>query len=699
MVAAALGGCGARGAPTVTLDRPARSVAAATLLGGALDGHSGGETAQIYTPANVHKMLSAGLGPVSYRLRTELGSEAWHFNARGTWSDGARHQGYWTSADTGPRQAASYGYRLPRRGNTIDQANDDGYSRIDDGAPSTFWKSNPYLDPLYTREPDARHPQWLAIDLGAPTPIDAVEIDWARDEPYARRLHVQLWRGTQPPWRDGGEDENRRFSGTPSGGWQDFPTGAAAGRPGRQVIPLLPPSSSPSPIRYLRILLDDSSHTGPPRSRDRRDRLGFAVAELRAGRLAAGRGGLAADAVRHARSHAQSIVWTSSTDPWHRAGDRDRGVEQPGFDTVAASGLTRGRPMLVPLALAYGTPPDAAAELRYLRRRGIAVAGAELGEEPDGQLLGPEDYGALYDEFARALRAHAPPTRVGGPSLATALPDWTVAPGPAPGAGQRSWIRRFLDELGRRHAGRELSFFSFELYPFDDVCAAPGPQLAGLPHLVDALLARIRADGVPASMPLHITEYGWSPFAARAEADLPGALADADIAARFAARTGQTSYVYGYEPDVLIRESTRCDTWGNLALLLADDAHRVLGPLAAFHAMRLLTTRWLGEEGGAATLFAPEELGPTLTAYPARRPDGHVAVALVNRSLTRGARVRLAIGRAAWDRFELSPATYVWHPRGPAGHAAPDLPPARSTVGPRATVALAPASLTVVVAR
>src|SRR5579862_1555698 len=119
-------------------------------------------------PESLRQSMASGWQPVSFRQNTELTVEAWHWNPSGTWSD-KTGKGYFTgSAVPGESIRYSYGYSLPRRGFTRnDGTGNAGYSRLTDGDPNSFWKSNPYLSQRFTGENEELHPQWVVIDLGA----------------------------------------------------------------------------------------------------------------------------------------------------------------------------------------------------------------------------------------------------------------------------------------------------------------------------------------------------------------------------------------------------------------------------------------------------------------------------------------------------------------------------------------------------
>ena len=662
--------------------RPANTFVAARALGAGVDGMNEGRVAKVYTPANLKAMRAAGLGALTYRLRTELGVEAWHWNPSGRWSEGGRAQGYWTSkAQAGPPIAVCYGYRLPRRGSTVDQANNDGYSRLDDGDVRTFWKSNPYLDRHFTGEDNARHPQWALVDLGRRQPVDAIKIAWVA--PYATRYRVQFWDGDSS-----GEDTHSIDDTFGDGAWRTFPHGTQT--EGHGGVVRLRLAAAPRLVRFVRVWMTRSGG-GLPQKGDIRDGLGYAVREIGLGTWN-GRGPFR-DLVRHTPDgKRQTPIVVSSTDPWHRAGDRDPNVEQPGFDRIFRSGLTRGLPVLLPAGVLYDTPDNAVAELRFLQARGYPVVQMELGEEPDGQYVTPEDYGALYVQWAEALHQVDPALALGGPSFQTAIQGWVAWPD---ARGDHSWMHRFLSYLKGRGRLADFAFFSFEWYPFDNVCAPPAPQLALAPNLLQNALVRLQQEGLPRHIPWLITEYGYSAFAGESEMSWPGALLNAETAAQFLTLGGSAAYLYGYEPNVPIHEVEDCPTWGNLALLLAGSGRHPPRPLAAYHAARLLTRQWAQPDTDRpqavyrATSALPTRLGlPRVTAYAVHRPDGRWAVLLLNKDPRRPhpITVRFDQGRglppAAFsgptDLYQYSAAQYVWHPDKARGFPAPDLPPRHS---------------------
>jgi len=652
-------------------------------LGAAVDGLSRGDVAEVYTPGNLRAMRSAGLLPLTYRLRTELGLEAWHWNPQGNWSQQG-NQGYWTSTGKPGRPLLlGYGYRLPRRGDTIDQANNDGYSRIDDGDLRTFWKSNPYLDKCFTGEDNAAHPQWVLVNLGRLRPVNTLQIAWAI--PYAVRYRVQYWRSA-----GGGSSDEKSIDDTfGDGTWRTFPGGSVTHGLGGQVRLSL--CKTPVRARYVRIWMTQGGG-GAQAGQDERDGLGYAIREIKLGMLE--KRSRLQDWVHHAPDgKRQTVIFTSSTDPWHRAADRDPRVEQPAFDRVFHSGLTSNLPVLMPAGLLYDTPANAVAELQFLRARGYSVQRMELGEEPDGQYCSPEDYGALYVQWAEALHRVDPGLKLGGPSFQTAIDGWVTWPD---ARGNRSWLNRFLKYLKKRGRLADFQFFSLEWYPFDNICAPSAPQIALEPSLLENSLARLQSEGLSPKIPWLISEYGYSAFAGQSEMEMPGALLNAETAAQFLVLGGSAAYVYGYEPDMPIKEKDGCDSWGNLTLLLSNADRQSLKPLPTYYAARLLTQQWAMPRSSAphttyrAVSDIRNHLGLVLvTAYAVHRPDGQWAVLLLNKDPKRAHRVtvffqqpgkKVATFTTPADLYQYGPAQYHWHSNKAHGFPSPDLPPVHQRI-------------------
>ncbi len=663
-------------------------------LGAGVDGHEKGECARMFTDKNIAEMLSAGLGPLTYRLRTELGGEVWHWNPHGIWSDPAHQCGYWTSDDSlgGPINV-SYGYRLPRRGNTIDQANDDGYSRIADGDKESFWKSNPYLDSHFTGESDDAHPQWVIIDLGSSKPVNAIRIHWAT--PYATGYRVEYWPGDDPMHPHSGDDDD----------WQLFADGNIENAHGGNELIRL--AERPRPVQFVRIVMSLSSHSSAQSSDDIRDRLGFAIREIELGKVDKDR--RFHDYIRHAPDrHRQTIIYTSSTDPWHRAEDINYSTEQPGLDFILRSKLTNDLPVLVPVGVLYNTPENAATEINYLLRRNYRLEELELGEEPDGQWASPEDYAALYTGVVRRLVSLNPRLKLGGPSLQNfedQLLTWADA------SGNRSWMNRFLKYV--RGAGVPFDFFSFEFYPFDNICADPAPHLLQIPKRLGAMMASLRADGVPSDIPWFMTEYGYSVFAGRPEVDIEGALFNADTVGAFLTLGGTKQYLYGYEPNYL-QDELKC-SWGNLMMLQLHPKNDQHNRLSAYYAARLITKEWMQPVSEQHEVFpvtiratkngAHGMTRPTVTAYAVRRPDKQWALLVINKNPNRAVQLNVEFEVPAAKQpvsfvgpvevVQFSRAEYAWHADGPNGHPTRSLPPAQFTREASSSYELPPYSLTV----
>jgi hypothetical protein len=611
----------------------------------------------------LEKTQASGWQPVSYRQNTELAVEAWHWNPKGSWSD-PRGKGYFTGSAT-PTEVLrySYGYPLPRRGFTRNDGTDTvGFSRLTDGDLSTFWKSNPYLTERFTGESDALHPQWIVIDLAQVQKVTSIRIAWG--EPYARHYAVEYWNS------DDAAAEGPMQAQT-SGTWRTFPQGkATAGKGQTETIRL---STAPIAVRFVRIWMTESSNTcvadgtTDPGSKDPRNCVGYAIRELYLGTLTDD--GALHDILRHTPEQEQTATYCSSVDPWHEPSDLGSTKQaQVGFDLFFASGVTRGLPAMMPVAMLYDTPDNAAAEIAYLKARGYPISFVEMGEESDGQYMLPEDYAALYLQWATAIHRVDPALKLGGPSFQGVNKDIEVWPD---AKGKVSWTARFVDYLKQHGRMNDLAFFSFEHYPLDR-CKMPWGMLYDEPALVSNIVKVWHEDGIPADMPLFITEGNLSSGASETYQDVFAGVWLADYVGSLLNSGVKAVYFFHYLP---LQMEPGCNASpGTFGMFTVDANYQIQQPLAQFFVAQLINMEWVQPAGGEHQVFAAKSdvsdgAGHDLvTAYAVKRPDGNWAVMAVNRDQQNAHRVRIAFAGAQnsfagpVDVSTFGSGQYQWHP-------------------------------------
>jgi F5/8 type C domain len=655
-------------------------------LGSSIDVLSRTDINRVYTPHIIQEALSAGWGPITYRVNTELRMAAWHWTENGTWSDAAHRSGYFTGS-TDLKEPIRYilAYALPHRGFATSG------DRPVAGPNLTYWKSNPYLTRAFTGESDSLLPQWVVVDLQAEKPVSAVRIAW--ESPYATTYRVEYWVGTNALDFDGG----------PKGQWKVFLSGALTNAQGGTVM--LKVTDAPVATRYVRILMTQSSNTCDEHGRDDvRNCVGYAIQQIAAGTLDASGAFLE---VTKSPDERRTTYTVSSIDPWHSEEDVNNSgsYQHTGFDLFFTSGLTNNLPAMIPVTMLYGTPDDAAAQIAYIEKRGYPIGYIEMGEEPDGKHAMPEDYAALYLQWARALHKVDPNLKLGGPIFEGVTEDIRVWPDRQ---GRTSWMGRFVDYLKAHGRLSDLAFVSFEHYPFEP-CDIKWKSLYNEPRLMQHILQVWRDDGVPQNVPLIVTESHLSWSLTGPMTTIFGGVWLADNIGSFFAGGGAAFYHSPIQPQGV--QST-CLGWASWSNFVSDETYAIKGYTSTYYAAHMINLEWVQHRSGIHQMF-PSSTDVTdaagnqlVTSYAVRRPDGSWSLMLVNRDSINSHSVRVVFDDARRKRqTSFSGAVtfvtwgseqYVWINDGPNSHPDPDHPPVATLLqGPPSTFTLPKASITV----
>jgi len=329
-----------------------------------------------------------------------------------------------------------------------------------------------------------------------------------------------------------------------------------------------------------------------------------------------------------------------------------------------------------------------------------------MGEEPDGKHAMPEDYGALYIQWATAIHKVDPRLKLGGPVFEGVNEDIKVWPD---AAGRTSWMGRFVDYLKSHGRLADLGFVSFEHYPFEP-CGITWKTLYTEPQLMKHILQVWREDGVPQNVPLMVTENHLAAELTGPMTTIFAALWLADNVGAFFEGGGAAFYHSPIQPQDL---HNTCLGWASWSNFVADENYTIKGYTSPYYAAHMINLEWVQHHSGIHRMFASSsdvkdgDGNELVTSYTVHRPDGMWSLMLVNRDESNPHTIRVVLSdtKAKRDAGFAGPVAlttfgseqYVWINDGPNSHADPDGPPISRTLNAdqQMTFTLPKASVTV----
>lgn len=571
------------------------------------------------------KIQAAG----NYLLRIPGGSwgDVYHWNGKGTVD-----QGTWKPSDV------DYAPSVLEKDSTGKYAS----SRAVDGDDKTAWVSN--------TDTDYPNAQWIYLDLGQAREVDEADVVWGnvaeRTLPFAKRLSVQYWNPA--------EARQWMVYGAEKSAWLDA-VKDVRGTGGPQKIPFPKVKT-----QYLRLLFQESS-AGKGGA--------YAIAEVKA------------SAEGHAVALAPSNPCVAGSTKVALSGMDSRKVF--GFEdymALFASFSPRAAIPLVIVNFGTGTPREAAAWVHYANRvKHYGIKYWEIGNEVGGhwEAGGPvnvRDYARRYIQFYEAMRKEDP--------LITIIAQTGYAEASGVYDGVPS-LKDFTDRLAADKKERELDAFSVHQYPnwgqrVADLVDSPKRAMLDMASSIKDQLGAYPALG---NVPVWISEFNTSDHVLPQDISvrLDNGLWLAQYLGEFIRNFGARGYATLW--DVMNGGKATTDPQaGDHGYLQAEDGPYHGQERADYWTMQLLATTWAlpGDERDHRLVESVSSAAP-LATYAAVRPDGQLALLVVNKELKNAYRASLRIkgfkpkpGAQAWT-FDAT--NYRWNTDAPPYHADPDRAP------------------------